>query len=55
MNYGMDPLERRKRGRPRKTWIEGVQAAMIARSVEPDLWRNMDGWMDGWMGGWMDG
>ena len=22
------PPERRKRGRPRKTWIEGVQAAM---------------------------
>jgi hypothetical protein len=22
------PLERRKRGRPRKTWIEGVQATM---------------------------
>ena len=24
---GWIPLERRKRGRPRKTWIEGVQAA----------------------------
>jgi hypothetical protein len=24
--------ERRKRGRPRKTWMEGVQAAMTARN-----------------------
>jgi hypothetical protein len=33
------PLERRKRGHPRKKWIEGVQAAMThkkfgTRSVE---------------------
>jgi hypothetical protein len=38
------PLERRKRGRPRKTWTEGVQAAMAARNVEPDLWRNRQEW-----------
>jgi hypothetical protein len=36
------PLERRKRERPRKTWREGVQAAMTARNVEPDLWRNRE-------------
>ena len=30
------PLERRKRGRPRKTWMEGVQAAMTAGNLEPD-------------------
>jgi hypothetical protein len=35
-------LERRKRGRPRKTWIEGVQAAMTARNVEPVLRRNRE-------------
>jgi hypothetical protein len=34
----------RKRGRPRKTSIEGVQAAMTARNVEPDLWRNREEW-----------
>ena len=34
------PLERRKRGRPRKTWMEGVQAAMTTRNLEPDQWRN---------------
>jgi len=26
--------ERRKRGRARKTWMEGVQAAMTARNLE---------------------
>jgi hypothetical protein len=28
------PLERRKRGRPRKTWMEGVKAAMKTRNFE---------------------
>jgi len=26
--------ERRKKGRPRKTWMEGVQAAMTTRNLE---------------------
>jgi hypothetical protein len=30
------PEDRRKRGRPRKTWMEGVQAATTTRNVEPD-------------------
>jgi hypothetical protein len=34
------PEERRKRGRPRKTWMKGVQAAMTTRNLEPDHWRN---------------
>jgi hypothetical protein len=38
------PLERRKRGRPRKTWMEGVQAAMTTRNFEPDQWRNREEW-----------
>jgi hypothetical protein len=38
------PEERRKRGRPRKTWMEGVQAAMTARNLEQDQWRNRDEW-----------
>ena len=33
------PPERRKRGRPRKTWMEGVQAAMTSRDLEPEQWR----------------
>jgi hypothetical protein len=38
------PEERRKRGRPRKTWMEGVQAAMITGNSEPDPWRNREEW-----------
>jgi len=34
------PRERRKRRRPRKTWMEGVQAAITTRDLEPDQWRN---------------
>ena len=30
------PPERRERGRPRKTWMEGVQAAMTSRDLEPE-------------------
>ena len=33
------PLEKRKRGRPRKTWMEGLQAAMTTRNLETDQWR----------------
>jgi hypothetical protein len=36
--------ERRKRGRPRKTWMEGVQAAMTGRNLEQDQWRNREEW-----------
>jgi hypothetical protein len=38
------PEERRKRGHLRKTWMEGVQAAMTARNLEPDQWRNREEW-----------
>ena len=38
------PLERRKGGRPRKTWMEEVQAAMTARNLETDQWRNREEW-----------
>jgi hypothetical protein len=38
------PLERKKRGHPRKTWIEGVQAAVTRRNLEPDQWRNREEW-----------
>jgi len=38
------PLERRKRGRRRKTWMEGVQAAMTSRNLETDQWRNTEEW-----------
>jgi len=38
------PLERRKRGRPRETWIEGVQEELTTRNLEPDEWRNKEEW-----------
>ena len=34
------PGERRKKGRPRKTWMEGVRAAMKTRHLEADQWLN---------------
>jgi hypothetical protein len=36
--------DRRKRGRPRKTWMEGVQTAIPTRNLEPDQWRNREEW-----------
>ena len=36
--------ERRKTGRPRKTSMEGAQAAMTTRNSEPDQWRNREEW-----------
>jgi hypothetical protein len=36
------PADRRKRGRPRKTSMEGVHAAMTARNLEQDQWRNRE-------------
>jgi hypothetical protein len=38
------PEERRKRGRPRKTWMEGVKATMTAKILEKDQWRNREEW-----------
>jgi len=38
------PREGRKRGRPRKTWMEGVQAAMTTRNLESDQRRNREEW-----------
>jgi hypothetical protein len=38
------PTERRKRRRPRKMWMEGVQAAMTTINLEPDQWRNREDW-----------
>jgi hypothetical protein len=39
-DYGVDTRERIKRGRPRKTWMEGVRAAMKTRYLEADQWLN---------------
>ena len=37
-------LGRRPMARPRKTWMEGVQAAMTTRNLEPDQWRKREEW-----------
>jgi len=38
------PWERRKSGRPRKMWLEGVHAAMTTRNLKPDRWRHRKEW-----------
>jgi hypothetical protein len=38
------PGERRKRGSPRKTWMEGVRAAMKTRHLEKNQWLNRKEW-----------
>jgi hypothetical protein len=38
------PGERRKIGRPRKTWMEGLRAAMETRHLEADQWLNKKEW-----------
>jgi hypothetical protein len=38
------PRERRKIGRPRKTLMEGVQAAMTTGNLEQNEWRNREEW-----------
>jgi hypothetical protein len=38
------PEERRKRGRPKKTGMKGVQADMATRNLELDQWRNREKW-----------
>jgi hypothetical protein len=42
------PGERRERGRPRKTWMECVRAAMKTRHLEADQWLNRKEWCLGY-------
>ena len=35
---------KRKRGRPRKTWMEGVQTAMTTRNLGSEQWKNREEW-----------
>jgi hypothetical protein len=45
INYEMDTTgEKEKRTSKKKTWIEGAQAAMTTRNLEPDQWRNREEW-----------
>ena len=36
------PIERKKKGRPKKTWMEGVQEAIIVRGLEADQWMDRE-------------
>jgi hypothetical protein len=38
------PGERRKRGRSRKTWMEGVRTAVETKHLEADQWLNRKEW-----------
>jgi hypothetical protein len=40
LNYGMDTTGEKEKRTSRKTWMEGVKAAMTTRNLEPDQWRN---------------
>jgi hypothetical protein len=41
------PEKRRKRRKKKKTWIEGVRAAMKTRHLEADQWLNRKEWCVG--------
>lgn len=38
------PPERRKRGRPRKSWNDGIQKSMSERNLQDDQWQDRLGW-----------
>jgi hypothetical protein len=42
INYGMDTTGEKKKRTSKKTWMEGVQAAMTTRNLEPDQCRNRE-------------
>ena len=37
-------IERKKKGRPKKTWMECVQEAMTVRGLEADQWMDREEW-----------
>jgi len=46
-NYGMDTTGEKKKRTPKENvdgWMEGVQAAMTTRNLEPHQWRNREEW-----------
>jgi hypothetical protein len=40
----MDIRGEKKKRTSKKTWMEGVQAAMTTGNLEPDQWRNREEW-----------
>ena len=41
------PKERRKKGRPRNTWMKGVVETMTNRQIEEGTWENRGEWRRG--------
>jgi hypothetical protein len=44
INYGLDATGEKDKGMSKKTWMEGVQAAVTTRNLESDQWRNRAEW-----------
>jgi len=44
INYGMDTTGEKEKRTSKKKWMEGIQAAMTTRNLEPDQWRNREEW-----------
>ena len=42
--YGFDTTGEKEKRTSKKNWMEGVQAAMTTRNLEPDQWRNREEW-----------
>jgi hypothetical protein len=42
INYGLETRGEKKKRTSKKTWMEGLQAAMTARNLEQDHWRNRE-------------
>lgn len=38
------PMNRRRRGRPRKSWKQGIETAMSVRDMNEDDWKDRDVW-----------
>lgn len=38
------PPQRRKRGRPRRIWADGIKTAMTSRNLQDEDWRDRDRW-----------
>jgi len=44
INYGLNTPGEKEMRTSKKIWMEGVQAAMTTRNLEPDQWRNREEW-----------
>ena len=40
----LSPPGRRKRGRPKATWAEGIRGLMVEKGLMEEDWNNRDNW-----------